>query len=595
MPEKGSRTNEEYARLMSVYEEDLMKFQEGEIEARSILAGRISREICPPNVMSMAAKKIYEHVLSVREEGANTPWEMAVRNLLNTRLTTSSDGYCNEFMQHYLDLNNAAEIMSNPNVEGLSGDLNISYEISAGLAGFLFVMGTEGVDWLDTWRQTKVFDTNNSYVSLDIMMSTLRQVAKGRETQPHGHGQAAVVPVVGGKFNGAGSKREGSLDPESLCTMCRHKHRNKNCFKQHPELRKLIKKKHKAKAARRKIGSSDGNESSVSDEFCLSAVARASTLKMNERLLYDTGASHHFFRHKSDFVNLKKLSKPFEFDQAVGNHKLSHHGTCHLQIGSKKVNLHNVLYSPGSSCNIVSAVRLKNDHGIVASRSNEILVLINNHGPDIPIAKLKDIEGVLFIQPYDLRYDDVKTQPIIAPGVARLPTVINAQRWHQRLGHVGQRILKETAQCSIGLEGIDLSELSTCETCHLSKAQRYVSRDKRPTPGEPLDEIFVDTVGKLTTALNGAQYAVILTDAKTRMRWVIITKGKDEIADQLVNWVEYQTHQYGKRIRTVFRDEGSEYMRAKKYCDEHGIRTDVSAPHTPEQNGAAEAANKVIL
>ena len=189
----------------------------------------------------------------------------------------------------------------------------------------------------------------------------------------------------------------------------------------------------------------------------------------------------------------------------------------------------------------------------------------------------------------------MKTQPIIAPGVARLPTVINAQRWHQRLGHVGQRILKETAQCSIGLVGIDLSELSTCETCHLSKAQRYVSRDKRPTPGEPLDEIFVDTVGKLTTALNGAQYAVILTDAKTRMRWVIITKGKDEIADQLVNWVEYQTHQYGKRIRTVFRDGGSEHMRAKKYCDEHGIRTDVSAPHTPEQNGAAEAANKVIL
>ncbi|POS81733.1 hypothetical protein EPUL_006496, partial [Erysiphe pulchra] len=54
-------------------------------------------------------------------------------------------------------------------------------------------------------------------------------------------------------------------------------------------------------------------------------------------------------------------------------------------------------------------------------------------------------------------------------------------------------------------------------------------------------------------------------------------------------------HQYGKRIRTVFRDGGSEFSRMREYCDSHGIRTDVSAPYTPEQNGVAEASNKVIL
>ena len=85
----------------------------------------------------------------------------------------------------------------------------------------------------------------------------------------------------------------------------------------------------------------------------------------------------------------------------------------------------------------------------------------------------------------------------MAPGVARIPRVTSAQMWHQRLGHVGLEILKKTAQCSTGLEGIDLSDLSTCETCHLSKAQRFVSREPRPTPGEPLDEIFVDTMPEL--------------------------------------------------------------------------------------------------
>ncbi|CAJ2651603.1 unnamed protein product [Trifolium pratense] len=184
---------------------------------------------------------------------------------------------------------------------------------------------------------------------------------------------------------------------------------------------------------------------------------------------------------------------------------------------------------------------------------------------------------------------------VTAPGIARVPKTTSAQRWHQRLGHTGQKILKKTAQCSKGMEGLDTSELSTCETCHLSKAQRYVSRQPRPIPFEPLDEVFIDTVGKLTPATNGHQYAVIITDAKSRMRWAITTRSKDQIAPQLEEWVEHQYHQYGKRVRIIFRDGGSEFLRIKSYCEQHGIRTDVSAPYTPEQNGVSEASNKVIL
>lgn len=33
----------------------------------------------------------------------------------------------------------------------------------------------------------------------------------------------------------------------------------------------------------------------------------------------------------------------------------------------------------------------------------------------------------------------------------------------------------------------------------------------------------------------------------------------------------------------------------KSHCEQHGIRTDVSTPSTPEQNGASESANKVVL
>lgn len=79
------------------------------------------------------------------------------------------------------------------------------------------------------------------------------------------------------------------------------------------------------------------------------------------------------------------------------------------------------------------------------------------------------------------------------------------------------------------------------------------------------------------------------------MRWSISTCTKDQIAPQLAKWIELQHHQYSKRVRIIFKDGCSEFFRIKAFCDQHGIRTDISAPHTPEQNGASEASNKVIL
>lgn len=65
------------------------------------------------------------------------------------------------------------------------------FEISLGIASFMFIMGTEEIPWLDTWRQTMTQDKSNRYVSLDTMMSTLRQVANGKEGM-FGHVKSAI-------------------------------------------------------------------------------------------------------------------------------------------------------------------------------------------------------------------------------------------------------------------------------------------------------------------------------------------------------------------------------------------------------------------
>ncbi|KAI0994328.1 hypothetical protein K3495_g13855 [Podosphaera aphanis] len=293
-----------------------------------------------------------------------------------------------------------------------------------------------------------------------------------------------------------------------------HRHKNKDYFRQHPELAvgpegERWRSRHVKDAAKvagkdkgkGKAAAQIDSDSDIDFELDYENVGVGATASFNKfPSIYDTGASHHFLPCKTSFIKLHNRPRAFRFDQAVGSSSLTKQGTARCAIGNTVFTLADTLYSPNSHCNITSAGRLQRLGGIEADMHKSQLVYKKQGQPDIPIATLVRTNDVYYIEP--LKKDSSKLVPIAASGVARIPKTTSAQRWHQRLGHIGQKILKKTAECSKGMEGIDTSELTVCETCHLSKAQRYVSREPRPTPADPLDEVFIDTVGKLTTAIN---------------------------------------------------------------------------------------------
>ncbi|KAI0992912.1 hypothetical protein K3495_g15272, partial [Podosphaera aphanis] len=253
--------------------------------------------------------------------------------------------------------------------------------------------------------------------------------------------------------------------------------------------------------------------------------------------------------------------------------------------------------------NLISSGRAYRLTGISEDREKSMLVKLIR-GKQIPIAQLVSVNDISIILPLteDTKFSspnlNIVAPVIIKPAVAKLKKCSSADRWHQRLGHVGPLILSKTKNFAKGLGGIDTSELTHCEACHLSKAQRTVSREKRPIPFEPLDEAFVDMVGPLQPNIFGHRYAVIITDATTRMRWWFAAKTKDTIPGQLIDWVNSMENQCGKTLRVCFSDGGSEIQQNSKWQElarEKGIRQDISASYTPEQNGLAEAANKVVI
>lgn len=201
----------------------------------------------------MSSKQIFETIAITRDEGDAMPYETAVRNLLNTGFTTIEE-YCNFFMQHCLSVNSAVESMVPHKVDKDSFN---PFIIPHGLASFLFVMGTEGAEWLETWRQTKVLDKKNGYTSLENLMSSLRQVGKSRSNTL---GQLLVATVRKGKSDEI-ERISGVGGPDDYCILCEHHHKNKNCFKQHPERKKSFRQKGKGNSKGKRKGKSRGKES----------------------------------------------------------------------------------------------------------------------------------------------------------------------------------------------------------------------------------------------------------------------------------------------------------------------------------------------
>lgn len=88
------------------------------------------------------------------------------------------------------------------------------------------MQGTKHIPWLTNCRGLRACTDQNSYASLESMMSTVRVVDGNRtiDTSPHVNHALAVQNTT------------EDPPPNDECKRCLHRHKNKECFKQHHEL-----------------------------------------------------------------------------------------------------------------------------------------------------------------------------------------------------------------------------------------------------------------------------------------------------------------------------------------------------------------------
>ena len=217
---------------------------------------------------------------------------------------------------------------------------------------------------------------------------------------------------------------------------------------------------------------------------------------------------------------------------------------------SKACTLHNVLYLPGLSYNLLSVSQASKKGKIVKFTDRTCHKLSKSHKL---IAKATK-RGSL----YKLNCSFNTERVHFASGPK-----INQDTWHQRFGHLGLHNLQKIAREKL-VKGFkfDISQdLTFCESCtHCGQHRtKFSKREKRAEL--PLGLAHSDLCGKINEkSLSGAEYFLSFIDDKTQYVWVYFLKRKKQVFEKFVEWKKLVEKESGETFKILRTDNGGEFI-----------------------------------
>jgi transposase InsO family protein len=306
------------------------------------------------------------------------------------------------------------------------------------------------------------------------------------------------------------------------------------------------------------------------------------------RWILDTGASNHMSGSKAAFAHL---------DSGIhGSVRFGDGSTAQIE-GSGTVlftgkngehqTLSNVYYLPRITANIISVGQLDEtgyqvlvEDGFMRIRDEERRLL----------AKIPRSPGRLY----------VLTVNIARPVCLAARADDEAWTWHTRFGHANFTALRKMARQELvrGMPTLNQKE-QLCDACLAGKQRRapFPQKALRRSP-EPLQLLHGDLCGPITPATpSGNRYFLLLVDDYSRYMWIALLPSKDVAAAAIKNIQAAAERKSGKKLLALRTDRGGEFAAAdfNDYCAHLGVRRELTAPYTPQQNGVVERRNQTVV
>lgn len=299
----------------------------------------------------------------------------------------------------------------------------------------------------------------------------------------------------------------------------------------------------------------------------------------------DSGATHHM---TSDLDNLA-LHQPYNGNDAVliGDGSplpITHTGSLSLSSSSKPITLNNVLCVPHIHKNLISVYRLCNANKVSVEffpASFQVKDLYS--GVPLLHGKTKDELYEWPVSPTTLHSFFATSKP--------KPTL---KDWHNRLGHPSASVLKSVVS-DFSIPFATSSLPSLCSDCSINKTHKLPFSQTSIFSKKPLQIIFTDVWTSPVTSIDNYKYYVIFVDHYTRYSWLYPMKFKSQVRDIFTSFKALVENKFNCKIKTLYSDNGGEYIALKSLLSTAGISHLTSPPHTPGHNGVSEWKHRHIV
>ena len=297
-------------------------------------------------------------------------------------------------------------------------------------------------------------------------------------------------------------------------------------------------------------------------------------------VIIETGASHHMTGDLSllqDAVDIIPSVVTFPDGTASRATKI---GRISL---TKDYILVNVLYVPNFNCTLISVSRLLKQTGCIAIFTDTLCVLQDRFTRTL-IGAGEERDGVYYFKGVKVACSHQTSAKTISPTVL----------WHRRLGHPSYKVLS-TLPVFSDLK-VDFKDSHSCDICFRAKQTRSVFHDSFNKALEPFSLIHCDVWGPYRTLSScGAAYFLTIVDDYSRAVWTYLMLEKSQVKDLIKNFCVMSEKQFGKQVKTIRTDNGSEFMVLSSYFRQNGIQHQTSCVDTPQQNARVERKHRHIL
>ena len=304
----------------------------------------------------------------------------------------------------------------------------------------------------------------------------------------------------------------------------------------------------------------------------------------------DSGATVHCIRDRSLFthldtnkhVNLRVADKRVIRSEGVG--------TCAVQLKSADgqfhtVMLHNCIYSPHFSENLISTRRLWLDNKL------------STHMGKTSYFKCHHTMNRYYFD-NDCTHD-------IQPAARRVDSKVHLDVIHARFNHCGTQRLRKLFDVTDGLgdapSDMNHCHVHDCPAC-LEGGQRRKAFAKRRSQEYSYfgERISSDLCGPFPKSVDGYTYALCFVDSYTKYcaLYLLKSKASAEVRAAFDSFLkDHKEHLAHKRKVTWHTDNGGEFMShdLDAFCDEFAVARSFSVPYAPPQNAQAERMWGMLL